>query len=82
MNVDEIAPDTTATLPQFIAGAIPLTLATIWIIIAFQSKYIFPKNASFWTRLSWPILMLRRAFGRDPYPKQSEDLALMHVLTK
>lgn len=78
MNVHQIAPGTTATLPQFIEGAIPLTLATIWIIIAFQSKYIFPKNASFWTRLGWPILMLMRAFGRDPYAGQSEELPLGH----
>lgn len=73
MNIREMAPLTKGTLDQFIAGAIPLTLATIWIIIAFQSKDIFPANASFWTRLGWPILMLSRAFGRDPYAKQSQE---------
>jgi hypothetical protein len=36
MNVEEINPDSLATLPQYFATAIPLTVLTVWIMVAFQ----------------------------------------------
>jgi len=62
MNVIEINPQNgkaTTSLAQYVALALPLTLITIWIIIAFQSKHIFPQGTSVIKRLGWPFLMLK-----------------------
>jgi len=61
MNVIEINPQggtALTTLSQYIALTLPLTIATVWIIIAFQSKHIFPEGTSFYKRLGWPILII------------------------
>lgn len=57
MNVEEIVPGTNGTLSHYAETAIPFTLTTIWIIIAFQSKYIFGDDVSIWKRLAWPVLL-------------------------
>jgi hypothetical protein len=59
MNVGEITPSTNGTLWQYFSVAVPLTLLTAWVIIAFQSKYIIPKleKKSFWKRLAWPFFL-------------------------
>ncbi|KAJ2914961.1 hypothetical protein MD484_g5462, partial [Candolleomyces efflorescens] len=41
MNVAEINPGTLGTVPRYVAVALPFTIFTAWIIIAFQSQYIF-----------------------------------------
>ena len=61
MNVVEINPQNgtaLTTLSQYVSFAIPLTIASAWIIIAIQSKYIFPKGTSIYKRLGWPILIV------------------------
>lgn len=61
MNVIEINPQNgtaTTNLSQYIALALPLTIVTVWIIMAFQSKYIFPQGTSFFKRLGWPIFLI------------------------
>ncbi|TFK31449.1 hypothetical protein BDQ12DRAFT_694125 [Crucibulum laeve] len=68
MNVGEIAPGTLGTIAHYVEIAVPLTIITIWVIVAFQSRYIFPDDVSFWQRLGWPVLLIKRRFG-----KQSED---------
>ncbi|KAF8963414.1 hypothetical protein BDZ97DRAFT_1919846 [Flammula alnicola] len=55
MNVREINPGTLGTLPHYIAVSISLTLLSAWVIIAFQSKYLFSTNRSFIARLAWPV---------------------------
>jgi len=60
MNVVEINPQggtAITNLSQYVALTLPLTVLTIWIIIAFQSKYIFPEGTSFYKRLGWPIFI-------------------------
>ncbi|KAJ3563226.1 hypothetical protein NP233_g9074 [Leucocoprinus birnbaumii] len=57
MNVQEIVPQTNETLGRYIGVALALTLVTIWIIIAFQSQYLLPKDYSFFKRLGWPVLL-------------------------
>ncbi|KAF5350704.1 hypothetical protein D9756_008754 [Leucocoprinus leucothites] len=63
MNTKEIAPGTTGTLPYYVALAVPLTLLTIWIIIAFQSRYLL-RGQPFLQRLGWPVLLLRNWWHR------------------
>jgi hypothetical protein len=63
MNVREISPGTKGTLPHYIGAALAMTLATIWIIVAFHSQYVLPKGYSFFKRLFWPVLLLLRWLG-------------------
>lgn len=61
MNVSEINPQggtALTNISQYIALTLPLTIVTAWIIIAFQSKYIFPEGTSFYKRLGWPIFII------------------------
>ena len=79
MNVSEITPSTNGSLWQYLALAIPLTIVTAWIIIMFQSKYIFPKDTSFWKRLAWPVyLVFIPMFSKktDPPADNSEYFSL------
>jgi len=62
MNVKEITPGTNGTLVHYVVAALPFTLTTIWIIIAFQSKYIFGEGCSIWKRLGWPYLFVAYAY--------------------
>jgi len=58
MNVVEINPGSVETLPHYFAIALPLTIVTAWIIIAFQSQYIFKEKTTFFKRLGWPAYLL------------------------
>lgn len=58
MNVVEINPGSVGTLPHYFSIALPLTIVTAWIIIAFQSKYIFKEQTTFFKRLGWPAYLL------------------------
>ena len=76
MNVREINPGTKGTVMHYAATAVSFTLATVWIIIAFQSRYLFEENASPWKRLGWPYVLLRHLNGhklnqqiQDPMPE-------------
>ncbi|KAF8236168.1 hypothetical protein L208DRAFT_1253151 [Tricholoma matsutake] len=70
MNVREINPTNNGILVPFrlihyAATAISFTVASIWIIIAFQSKHILgEEDTSFWQRLGWPYLLFRKSYGR------------------
>jgi len=58
MNVVEINPDSAGTLPRYFAVAFPLTIVTVWVVIAFQSKYIFREKTNFFKRLGWPVYLV------------------------
>ena len=64
MNVREITPATNASLWQYFALAVPLTLVTASIIITVQSKYIFPPNTSLLKRVAWPFFLIPTMFSR------------------
>ena len=69
MNVSEITPSTNGSLWQYFAVALPLTLVTAYIIVAFRSKYTFLKGSSLMKRLAWPYyLVLRSMFSRKDGP--------------
>ncbi|KAJ3552828.1 hypothetical protein NP233_g12785 [Leucocoprinus birnbaumii] len=75
MNVKEISPDTQGTLPHYVGAALAMTLATIWIIIAFQSQYLLPEGYSIYKRFAWPLLLLLRWIGfikLDPSQKENK----------
>lgn len=71
MNIVEIVPETNGTLAHYVETALPFTLLSIWIIIAFQSRYIFPSHVTFWKRLGWPVLLLSQYLGEGPVTDRS-----------
>jgi hypothetical protein len=79
MNTKEINPGTNGTLSIYVAFAIPLTVLTIWIIIAFQSRYLLG-NVPFWARLGWPWLVFEKWWsgkrGREARARQIMDRAI------
>ncbi|PPQ66789.1 hypothetical protein CVT24_008698 [Panaeolus cyanescens] len=72
MNVEEINPGTFGTLPHYLAVALPLTLLTAWIIIAFQSTYLFEAETHFLLRLGWPVYLIMKYFGLHKRKPQEE----------
>jgi len=62
MNVSEINPGTLGTLGKYFATALPLTIITAWIMIAFQYETILPPGTSIYERLAWPIFFLMKLF--------------------
>ena len=56
MNVKELTDGGHGTLSHFIEAAIPLTLVTIWIFLAFQSEYaLTDPHANLFKKLLWPL---------------------------
>lgn len=64
MNVKEINPQSNGTIPHYIATVVPLSLISIWVIVAFQSKNYMP-GQSMWTRFLWPIVLAKAFFTKD-----------------
>ena len=72
MNVREITPtnngmEVQGTVLHYFLTAFALTLASVWVITASQSRYIFRPGVTFWKRLGWPVFLVLRLFGMDPY---------------
>jgi len=104
MNIGEINPGTKGTLLHFFAAVIPLTLITIWLIVAYQIQATLPrfkfsrnededdeaeglerryvlydgttrlKTLSWWTRLSWPVVLVFSLFEKRNRKKQRGNL--------
>lgn len=60
MNIREINPGTLGKLSVYISISLPLTIVTTWIIVAFQSSFIFKRDTPFPERLTWPIELFRQ----------------------
>ncbi|KDR77304.1 hypothetical protein GALMADRAFT_246652 [Galerina marginata CBS 339.88] len=80
MNVNEINPGTLGTMGRYVEIAIPLTLITAWIIIAFQSKYIFPDDTGFMKRLGWPAYLVINMMKKRQ--RQREELSEYSISVK
>lgn len=72
MNTKEVNPEATGTLPYYVAFAVPLTLITIWIIIAFQSRYLLLEKP-FVVRLGWPYYLMKKWWSRKPETKTTDS---------
>ncbi|KAG6809962.1 hypothetical protein H0H92_013890 [Tricholoma furcatifolium] len=83
MNVGEINPGTTETIPHFIAIAIGLTVLTFWGIGAFQ---FYPEGASkdeeetslvfrILRRLGWPIMLAMERLSKKEGMAESKSSA-------
>ena len=73
MNVREIVPETRPSLAHYFITTCSLTAATIWIIVAFQSRYLFNQKMPFWLRLGWPIYLIYRQFEKITNPEKFKD---------
>ena len=78
MNVGEINPGTKGTISQYIALAVPLTIFTAWVIIAFQIRYIFPPGTGFIKRLAWPIFLIHNMISRRSTPAEGLEYPEPH----
>jgi len=63
MNIYQINPSAIGSLAHFVEVTIPLTLLTIWIIMALQSKQYFGQgDATIFPHLIWPYLWWKRVW--------------------
>jgi len=72
MNISAINPGTFGTVREFVAAAIPLTVVTIWVAVAFQRKY-FLTGHGIWTTLIWPIILLKEALTKKKATEDQDD---------
>ncbi|KAF5384256.1 hypothetical protein D9615_003332 [Tricholomella constricta] len=66
MNIKELSRDTQGTLPDYFAAAIPFTVATIWIVIAFQRKATSSDETNILKRFAWPAQLCLPKLGVFP----------------
>jgi len=59
MNVVELNPGGYTSLARFFAASVPLTLFTIWIIVAFQNRFVQRHYRGGIWKLLWPIMFLK-----------------------
>jgi hypothetical protein len=52
MNVTEFNPGTYGTIARYVKATLLLTIATIWIVMAWLSPHL-----AMWQRLLWPITL-------------------------
>ncbi|KAF7343483.1 hypothetical protein MVEN_01781200 [Mycena venus] len=60
MNIREIAPGTHGSLSHYFETAFPLTIVTVWVVMAFQSKHMLGQDATLFMRIFWPVTMLQQ----------------------
>jgi len=70
MNVIELNQGTYGTLAHYAEATLPLTFVTIWVIVAFQSRFVLRDDEAMWKKLLWPIALVRRVFARSPRPEE------------
>jgi len=73
MNVIELNPQGYMTLARFFEAMLPLTLVTIWVIVAFQSRFVLrDERGSMWKKLLWPIMLVNNMIPRSSKDDNSE----------
>jgi hypothetical protein len=76
MNVIELNSGTYGTLAHYAAATLPLTFLTIWIIVAFQSRFVLRDDDAMWKKLLWPIALVRKLISRPEKQESSSYLPL------
>jgi hypothetical protein len=81
MNVTELNPQGHTTLARFFETMFPLTIVTIWIIVAFQSRFIVRDDRGargVWKKLLWPVMLINTIIpwssSKDESPAYEYDL--------
>ena len=65
MHLAILEDDTFGTVPHYLAVTIPLTLFTVWVMVALhrhRDRDQDPESDSLWQTLKWPLQALRRSF--------------------
>jgi len=58
MNCFELNPGGHFPLARFFETATPLTLVTIWVLVAYQNRFVLQDDRSTWKKFLWPIVAL------------------------
>lgn len=69
MNIRDFNSESFATLTKYLIIAFTFTVATIWIVIAFQFE---DKSASIFKRLAWPIFLPMKVIRRLKKKRQDD----------
>jgi hypothetical protein len=65
MNVVELNPGGHIPLARFFEAMFPLTMITVWVIVAFQSRFVLRDDGGgAWKKLLWPILFANSLIPR------------------
>jgi len=77
MNVTELNPGGYTTLARFFEAALPLTFFTIWIVVAFQSRFILRDDrGGMWKKLLWPIMVFNTFIPWSPTRDDTKEYDL------
>ena len=76
MNVRELNSGTFGSLSHYVEAALPLTLVTIWIIVAYQSRFVLREDEAMWKKLLWPIALGQRLLSRPQRPEDDSSYAV------
>jgi len=79
MNVTTFVPNTGGTIPHYLAVTIPLTTITVWVVMAFQSKHLYPDGTSLWRRFGWPVQLCLNLLGTTSKRKKENEMPLSTV---
>ena len=77
MNVMELNQGTYGTLAHYAETTLPLTIVTIWVVFAFQNSFTVRDAGDTWTKLLWPILILRALFYKPRKPEDSRNASIL-----
>lgn len=73
----ELNQGTYGTLAHYVEATLPLTLVTIWVVVAFQNSFsVRDDTGSTLTKLLWPILILGTIFSR-PNKKGGRESSIL-----
>jgi len=73
MNVIELNPGGYTTLARFFEASLPLTFFTVWVIVAFQSRFVLRDDrGAFWKKLLWPIMLLNNIIPKKTSKNDSQ----------
>ncbi|KIJ45140.1 hypothetical protein M422DRAFT_46945 [Sphaerobolus stellatus SS14] len=78
MNVKEINQGAKGSLPHYFETAIPLTIVTAWVIIAFQRRWSQRQDTTYvplWRRFMWPYDYVKSAIHRRWGKEQERSIS-------